>query len=1067
MRLVGYYLAEGYISKDLSSVHFTFASKEVNYIKDTISILEKLFEVNVTVSDNRDNSTSISVHNKFLGNFLYNLLGSGFNKKYISDPILYTKNQKHILVGAFRGDGCTIENGMSLSLSNKDLIKQLYTIALREKLTPKIRVPKASVLATTQPYILEIQYLNDKEFIELVGKDLYKIKVKKFRKDGTLNGRAINQFWFNDNFFAKVENIEIETVKETVYNLEVEDDHSYVVNNIAVHNCYIGSTPDNIEGIFDAYKEMSLLSKFGGGIGWDWSKVRAMGSSIDGHKHAAGGIIPFLKITNDIAIAVDQLGCVAKDSFVRVLDSDIVKTIPISEIRVGDLVESFNIEKREVQYRKVEKVHELEVKRENQIKISFKSGGYIITSKWHPMAIKGKNNFYYKRSDEIEIGEYGVNHKGEIDEIISVDTNPNISEDYMDLTVHGTNNYFASTHNKDGNFYLTHNTRKGAIAVYIEPWHLDIRDFLDLKKNSGEERRRAHDLFPALWINDIFMRRVKEDSSWTLFDPYQVSHLTELYGEEFEREYERLEKDDSLTKIVISAKGLWKEILRSYFETGNPFLTFKDTANRTNPNSHKGVIRSSNLCVTGDTRLATQFGLVKAKDLEENYKEIIASFDYRTDGSIEQFGVGKAQALKMFKTAKSADIYEVVTKDGYKIKSTLWHEYYISDGKNIEKKSLKNIKVGDKLLIQSDIGQFGEEGSFELGFTIGMVTGDGTFSTKEKKGYSIVHIDLYNDDMSLGYVVQNHIDRLIKEFYPTLPNAHKKEFKNSYPKVIQHTKNSQKLRFSNIRLGRVLDELFNFNKNTKLRVPEVIFKGKKETVKGYLKGLFTADATVNRINNNNIPTFAIQLASIKRELLEDVQILLSNFGIHSKITKMRDSKKGAFSYISKSGEVREYSSNPLYRLNINGNSAVKFIDEVGFIGRKQTEALNILAEREKLGYSREGRKKEKFLVEIKEINYIGKEDVYDTTQLYNHSLIFNGLVTGNCTEIFQNTNPNHYKVKVVYEDRSVDTFEEEEIVRVDSGIEKPAKKITALDTLNGKKIWIVEKEEIEWRYGRM
>ncbi len=97
-----------------------------------------------------------------------------------------------------------------------------------------------------------------------------------------------------------------------------------------------------------------------------------------------------------------------------------------------------------------------------------------------------------------------------------------------------------------------------------------------------------------------------------------------------------------------------------------------------------------------------------------------------------------------------------------------------------------------------------------LGLLLEWLPGDGTFSTKEKKGYSIVHIDLYNDDMSLGYVVQNHIDRLIKEFYPTLPNAHKKEFKNSYPKVIQHTKNSQKLRFSNIRLGRVLDELFNF-----------------------------------------------------------------------------------------------------------------------------------------------------------------------------------------------------------------------------------------------------------------
>jgi len=212
-------------------------------------------------------------------------------------------------------------------------------------------------------------------------------------------------------------------------------------------SCYIGSTPDNIEGIFDAYKEMALLSKFGGGIGWDWSQVRGMGSYIDGHKHAAGGIVPFLKIANDVAIAVDQLG-----------------------------------------------------------------------------------------------------------------------------------------------------TRKGAIAVYIEPWHIDVRDFLDLKKNSGEERRRAHDLFPALWLNDLFMERVQADANWTLFDPYEVQELTDLYGDAFTQRYLELEQQEGITKEVISAKGLWKEILRSYFETGNPFLTFKDSANRANPNRHKGVIRSSNLC---------------------------------------------------------------------------------------------------------------------------------------------------------------------------------------------------------------------------------------------------------------------------------------------------------------------------------------------------------------------------------------------------------------------------------------------------------------------------------------
>ena len=212
-------------------------------------------------------------------------------------------------------------------------------------------------------------------------------------------------------------------------------------------SCYIGSMPDSIEGIFDAYQEMAMLSKFGGGIGWDWTQVRSMGSFIDGHKNAAGGTVPFLKITNDVAIAVDQLG-----------------------------------------------------------------------------------------------------------------------------------------------------TRKGAIAVYLEPWHIDINDFLDLKKNSGEERRRAHDLFPSLWLNDLFMQRVQEDAIWTLFDPYDAGELAELHGEAFNKRYVELEEDESILKEKLKAKDLWKKILTSYFETGSPFLCFKDNANRANPNDHFGIIRSSNLC---------------------------------------------------------------------------------------------------------------------------------------------------------------------------------------------------------------------------------------------------------------------------------------------------------------------------------------------------------------------------------------------------------------------------------------------------------------------------------------
>ncbi len=218
-------------------------------------------------------------------------------------------------------------------------------------------------------------------------------------------------------------------------------------NRHQLSSCYIGSTADKIEGIFDTYHEMALLSKYGGGIGWDWNQVRALGGVIDGHKSAAGGTVPFLKITNDVAIAVDQLG-----------------------------------------------------------------------------------------------------------------------------------------------------TRKGAIAVYVEPWHMDIIDFIDLKKNSGEERRRAHDLFPSLWITDLFMERILEDSHWTLFDPYEVKDLSECFGDEFKAKYIAYENDPSITKNQMKAKDLWKKILTSYFESGSPFLCFKDNANRANPNGHVGHIRSSNLC---------------------------------------------------------------------------------------------------------------------------------------------------------------------------------------------------------------------------------------------------------------------------------------------------------------------------------------------------------------------------------------------------------------------------------------------------------------------------------------
>ena len=228
------------------------------------------------------------------------------------------------------------------------------------------------------------------------------------------------------------------------------------------------------------------------GIGWDWTKIRSLNSYIDVFAGAGGGVIPFLKITNDIAIAVDQTG-----------------------------------------------------------------------------------------------------------------------------------------------------VRKGAIAVYLEPWHKDIMDFLDLKKNSGEERRRTHDLFPALWISDLFMERVKNNETWTLFDPYDVPFLSESDNEYFNKyytEYEKTIPDDK--KIVLNAKDIWKKVLTEYFETGNPFLTFKDTANRANPNHHVGRIRSSNLCTEIFQNSSPNGNLVKIYTNEGN------DFVYVTEDEIVELEDGTTKLGK-------------------------------------------------------------------------------------------------------------------------------------------------------------------------------------------------------------------------------------------------------------------------------------------------------------------------------------------------------------------------------------------------------------------------------------
>ena len=216
-------------------------------------------------------------------------------------------------------------------------------------------------------------------------------------------------------------------------------------------SCYLTTVPDNLDGIFGAIRDDALLSKFAGGLGNDWSRVRSMGAHIKGTNGKSQGVVPFLKVANDTAVAVNQGG-----------------------------------------------------------------------------------------------------------------------------------------------------KRKGAMCAYLESWHLDIEEFLELRKNTGDDRRRTHDMNTANWIPDLFMQRVSEGGSWTLFSPDDTADLHDLYGQEFTRRYEEYEQMAARGELklhkTLKAQDLWRKMLSMLYETGHPWLTFKDPCNLRSPQQHNGVIHSSNLC---------------------------------------------------------------------------------------------------------------------------------------------------------------------------------------------------------------------------------------------------------------------------------------------------------------------------------------------------------------------------------------------------------------------------------------------------------------------------------------
>ena len=519
---------------------------------------------------------------------------------------------------------------------------------------------------------------------------------------------------------------------------------------------------------------------------------------------------------------------------------------------------------------------------------------------------------------------------------------------------------------------LAHNggKRKGAVCTYLETWHLDIEEFLELRKNTGDDRRRTHDMNTANWIPDLFMKRVMERGEWSLFSPNNVPDLHDKYGTEFEQAYLAYEAQAARGELKpykkVAATDLWRKMLTMLFETGHPWITFKDPCNIRSPQQHAGVVHSSNLCcMTADQRVVTDRGLVTVGEL------------FRQGGKNKVVGLdGVYDASEMLLPRPDAPIVRIETQEGYQHKVTPDHKVWVKDRGWVE---AQHLVAGDHLLIQQLEGLWGQRRAPELSYLMGLIAGDGTF------GDHSVFIDIWEKDFDLLEPTTQVVHELLDG------NAVLRTTSVNTP-VFRIDPKVGKARLSSAPLRRLLAE-HGFTEDTKTRVPELVWQGDRETVAAYLKGLYLADGNI--VSSDDVTTLA--LASVDLQLIQELQILWANFGVKSSINQMRGHEEHLLP--DGQGGKKAYWSKPLYRLLITSIQGCRIAEAVtGLAAHRGSEAAQrYLANLQKPGYA------QKLYATFTGLTPLPNEDAYClSVASETHAWTVNGMITKN-TEITLNT----------------------------------------------------------------
>jgi ribonucleoside-diphosphate reductase alpha chain len=522
--------------------------------------------------------------------------------------------------------------------------------------------------------------------------------------------------------------------------------------------------------------------------------------------------------------------------------------------------------------------------------------------------------------------------------------------------------------------------RRGAQMATFDVSHPDVMDFIRAKRSNGVLRQ----FNCSLLITDAFVQAVVDDTEWPLVFPVLDSEADEMDLDDPEQVLWRdwpttegyISNDEGLVACRIyrkvPARKLWNMIMSSTYDFAEPGFVLVDRINEQNNNWWCENIRATNPCVTADTRLATQYGMVPIGELYEQGQPLQVTVDRRALGQDER-GTEVRPAKPAFMTASKAEVYKVVTVDGYEIKATKWHDFYTNRGKV----KLGDLRPGDEILVQSGRGQFGTEGNKELGRLLGLITGDGHFTNRGKNQEAVI-VNFWNEERALSERMAAFINQLIE-------NVSERPRSYQVSPVAVPERNHQFIR--SILLARVLEH-YGFTRESKLKVPEVVWRGNRECVVEYLRALFQADGTVNISSKSQ--SCSIRLASSQRSLLQDVQMLLANFGVFCRIRQRR--LAGERLLPDGNGGQRSYTCRADFELIIDGESRETFMEEIGFLMDYKNDKYRKWVADKAL------RKTQRFTTRIDDIRFHGTEAVFDTTQDDHNTVVFNGLVTGQCGE---------------------------------------------------------------------